>query len=72
MIKVKFILEQVQEGLDREYRHSSTLTLTSPLGEWLTLLFGGFSSKPVPIVQEGWGAPGLVRAEKLDHTGIRF
>jgi hypothetical protein len=42
-VKAKFILEQVQEGPDREHRYSSTLTLTSPLGECLTPRLGGFS-----------------------------
>ena len=42
-VNVKFILEQVQEGPDREYRYSSTLTLTSLLGEWFRPRLGGVS-----------------------------
>jgi hypothetical protein len=65
------------EGPEREWRYSSTLTLTSALdGDgWSTPRSGRFTpgKDPVPIVQEAGWTPGLVwaGAENLAPTGFR-
>jgi len=74
---VNVTLEQANEGPDVEYRHSSTLPLTSALdvGGWSTPRPGHTTPEkdPLPIVQEaGWASePVWTDAENLAPTGIR-